>query len=119
MTGPEVRPRQIKALNRKGYQRADLADAWSRYLPEVSAVSAVSDAQGNRGAADVDLEAPPMVSDGFGWRGEPIPSRGPETGLSLPSGGSETTETSETGTACPLHPEPSPATCWTCENGAA
>ena len=29
------------------------------------------------------------------------------------------TETSETGTACPLHPEPSPATCWTCENGAA
>jgi len=115
----EVRPRQIKALNRKGYQRADLADAWSRYLPEVSAVSAVSDAQGNRGAADVDLEAPPMVSDGFGWRGEPIPSRGPETGLSLPSAGSETAETSETGTACPLHPEPAPATCWTCESGAA
>lgn len=32
-----IGPKQIKAINRKGYRREDLADAWSRYLrPDVS-----------------------------------------------------------------------------------
>lgn len=30
----EVKPRQLKAYNRKGYTRADLLDQWVRYLPE-------------------------------------------------------------------------------------
>ncbi len=30
----DVAPKQIKAINRKGYRRDDLHDAWSRYLPE-------------------------------------------------------------------------------------
>lgn len=32
----DVGPRQIKAINRKGYRRDDLHDAWQRYLPGVS-----------------------------------------------------------------------------------
>lgn len=30
-----ITPKQVKAINRKGYRRSDLEDAWDRYLPPV------------------------------------------------------------------------------------
>jgi hypothetical protein len=112
----EVKPRQVKAINRKGYRREDLADEWSRYLPQVSEVSAVSDAEEGREAPWGDLELAAVVSDGSGSMCEPIPSRAQETGLSLPPGGSETSETAE----CPLHHgNGRPQSCWTCEQAAS
>ncbi|GAA1969277.1 DUF3631 domain-containing protein [Terrabacter lapilli] len=68
-----IGPRQLKAINRKGYRRDDLADAWSRYLPVVS-----HDLGGG-----VTQDTPWGITH-------------PEDVASLPQWGRETPETSET-----------------------
>jgi hypothetical protein len=36
----EIKPKVLKAFNRRGYRREDLADSWQRYLPPPSATDA-------------------------------------------------------------------------------
>lgn len=68
-----IGPKQLKAINRKGYRRDELADAWSRYLPVVSP----------------DLE-------GGVTQNTPLGNKGWEGDASLPSPARETAETRET-----------------------
>lgn len=97
----DIKPRQIKAINRKGYLRADLADAWERYLP-----AAETGGNDGRGSDPSPLllcaVSTDVVSEEEG--ANPRPSS-PE---------SETTETKETG--CILCGRPtSYAFCGTCD----
>lgn len=83
----EISSRQIKAINRKGYRRQDLHDAWTRYLPQVPSGSVTG--------------------------GKPISKEGVSSTPSLSRGNGETHETHEpTSDLIPVEQQELPPTPW-------
>lgn len=81
-----VKPRQIKAINRKGYRREDLEDSWLRYLPEQSTDEKET-------TVPIERDIPPGGIE----EGDRRPANEPTKPVSLSRRETETSETAETG----------------------
>jgi hypothetical protein len=100
LRGYGIKPRTIRIGDKtpRGYAREDLVDAWSRYLPDVSSVSDVSDSMGEEDSAGSPAPGHAPDTSGTGGLNLSLSFDGIEDddGLPLSPMENETSETSST-----------------------